>query len=294
MTGAETTFTFCCQGQSLVGILHGAPQPSDIGVLIIVGGPQYRLGSHRQFLLLARHVAANGVPVFRFDYRGMGDSGGDMVGFENIDADIRSAIDAFLAASPGLKRIVIWGLCDAASAALFYAHKDPRVAGLVLLNPWVRTDEGVARTYLKHYYVKRLLSRDFWAKIISGEWNAKESVESLLGMVMKLVGREKIAVDSEGAVGSEVENLPERVTEGLKRFTGPVLFILSHPNDYVANEFRDVVARSKRLKSLMALPRVTVQELDGANHTFSRQEWRDTVAEWTLGWITANLVDERN
>jgi len=28
----------------------------------------------------------------------------------------------------------------AASAALFYAYRDPRVAGLVLVNPWVRTE----------------------------------------------------------------------------------------------------------------------------------------------------------
>ena len=42
------------------------------GMLIVVGGPQYRAGSHRQFTLLARDVAATGVPTMRFDYRGMG------------------------------------------------------------------------------------------------------------------------------------------------------------------------------------------------------------------------------
>jgi hypothetical protein len=29
---------------------------------------------------------------------------------------------------------VIWGLCDGASAAMFYAEQDRRVSGLVLLN----------------------------------------------------------------------------------------------------------------------------------------------------------------
>jgi len=52
------------------------------GVLIVVGGPQYRVGSHRQFLLLSRRLAAEGHPVMRFDYRGMGDASGAMRGFE--------------------------------------------------------------------------------------------------------------------------------------------------------------------------------------------------------------------
>ena len=39
-------------------------------MVIVVGGPQYRAGSHRQFTLLARHIAAAGYPVLRFDARG--------------------------------------------------------------------------------------------------------------------------------------------------------------------------------------------------------------------------------
>lgn len=90
----ERPVLFECNGCRLVGIIHGAGS-GDTGVLVIVGGPQYRVGSHRQFLLLARYLAANNVPVMRFDYRGMGDSEGDIRSFESIDDDIRAAIDAF-------------------------------------------------------------------------------------------------------------------------------------------------------------------------------------------------------
>ncbi|KAB8057318.1 hydrolase 1, exosortase A system-associated, partial [Janthinobacterium violaceinigrum] len=58
----------------LVGILSLPAAPGPRGVLIVTGGPQYRVGSHRQFVLLARALAAQGVPVLRFDLRGMGDS----------------------------------------------------------------------------------------------------------------------------------------------------------------------------------------------------------------------------
>src|SRR4030095_1965420 len=133
----ERALTFHCEGDPLVGVLSGATLTAARGVLIVVGGPQYRSGSHRQFTLLARHLAEQGVPSLRFDYRGMGDSGGAPRTFENVRSDIRCAVNAMCDVLPGMKDVVIWGLCDAASAALLYAHQDARVSGVVLLNPWV-------------------------------------------------------------------------------------------------------------------------------------------------------------
>ena len=74
-TGREQAFTFDCDGESLLGLLHrpAADAPADAeqtGVVIIVGGPQYRAGSHRQFVHLARALAGAGHPVLRFDVRG--------------------------------------------------------------------------------------------------------------------------------------------------------------------------------------------------------------------------------
>jgi len=83
MPSHEQVVVYECQGQRCVGLVH-APGAASIGVVIVVGGPQYRVGSHRQFLLLARSLAADGVPVLRFDYRGMGDSEGDIRDFENV------------------------------------------------------------------------------------------------------------------------------------------------------------------------------------------------------------------
>ena len=47
MNYRETAITFDCRGETLVGIVSAPAMAEDTGVLIAVGGPQYRAGSHR-------------------------------------------------------------------------------------------------------------------------------------------------------------------------------------------------------------------------------------------------------
>jgi len=266
-------------GQPRPAILHRPDSVSGLGVLVVVGGPQYRVGSHRQFVLLARALADAGVPVMRFDYRGMGDAAGQLTDFTGIDDEIRAAIDAFRDRVEGMQQVVLWGLCDAASAALFYGWRDPRVAGLVLLNPWIRTEAGQARTYVRRYYLARLASRDFWRKARSGRLELLESLRSLARNV--LLGWRRRRDDSDEA---ESRSLPGRMASGLEHFDGPVLFILSG-GDLTAGEFRDTVSASPRWQELMNRPRIRVETLPEADHTFSRRQWRDDVAQRTLAWL---------
>lgn len=287
MSARDMAFVFPCDGDMLLGVLHGASQSAKRGVLIVVGGPQYRIGSHRQFLLIARALAEAGIPAMRFDYRGMGDSDGTYGGFERIDTDIAAAIDAFTARCPKLEEIVLWGLCDAASAALFYAHRDPRVAGLVLLNPWVRTVAGEAKAYLKHYYLSRLVDGAFWRKLVSGQFSMSASLRSLLDLLRKASDKSARAHASPAAddlAGKLEMPLPQRMAEGLRRFGGRVLLIIC-TNDLTAREFEDAAAASPQWQSLLTSPRIERRRLNGADHTFSRREWRDQISAWTIGWI---------
>ena len=175
----EHALQFSCDDAALIGILSRPRQAATRGVLVVVGGPQYRAGSHRQFTLLARALAAQGIPVLRFDYRGMGDSEGAARDFEAVSADLRAAIDEFFRQVPTLRDVVVWGLCDGASAALFYASGDPRVAGLALLNPWVRSTAGHARATLRHYYLARLRQGEFWRKLLGGRFDVRAAAASL-------------------------------------------------------------------------------------------------------------------
>ncbi len=275
----ERALAFDCGGARLYGILSlpVGEAPAARGVLVVVGGPQYRAGSHRQFTLLARDLAQDGVPVLRFDYRGMGDSEGAIRPFDDVEDDLRAAIDAFMAASPGLREVVLWGLCDAASAIGMYAARDPRVTGLVLLNPWVRTEDGLARATLRHYYRARLRDPAFWKQLLRGGLDWRRSLASLVALLRKARG-------GPAPAAAATVSLPERMRAGLQDFRGQVLLVIAGA-DLTAREFCDLADADRAWKGVLAPPRVTRRQIDDADHTFSRRAWRDQVARWTAEWL---------
>lgn len=279
MNIAEEALHFNCQNEMLFGILARPEQPADLGVVIVVGGPQTRVGSHRQFVLLSRALAADGFPTLRFDYRGMGDSTGEQRNFEAIAPDIRFAIDTLQTACPTAKRIVLWGLCDAAAAALLYCDSthDSRIAGLCLLNPWVRSAASLAKTQVKHYYGQRLLQKEFWLKLLSGRLNITSSVAELLRKLNQATTK-----------AQQHLGFQERMARGLKNFPGKTLLILSG-DDYTAKEFLEYSAMSANWRGLLDRPTLTRIAIPEADHTFSSQEWRETVENVCLEWVKHNV-----
>jgi exosortase A-associated hydrolase 1 len=281
----EQPIVFECEGSRLIGIAAVPVKPVKMGVVIVVGGPQYRAGSHRQFTLLARHLASENIASFRFDYRGMGDSEGDVRNFEVVDADIRAAIDTFLEQVPSVSTVVIWGLCDAASAALFYGHTDSRVNGLILLNPWVHSEQGAAKTRLKHYYLTRLMQPSFWTKLFSSEFSFADSIGGLLLSFRSIFNRPSSS-DEKGSVDPRHGGLNyiDRMLDGLKRFEGTILFILSG-NDLTAREFLDLVRSDIQWKMALKSANSQQKTIVQANHTFSSSDLRNQVMNLTVHFI---------
>jgi exosortase A-associated hydrolase 1 len=282
---SERALTFSCGGERLVGVLAEPAIDSDIGVVIVVGGPQYRAGSHRQFVLLARSLAAAGVVVLRFDYRGMGDATGAARSFDDIDDDVAAAIDSLSTACPAIKKIALWGLCDGASAALLYWQRtrDARVAGMTLLNPWVRSEATLARTHLKHYYGRRFLAGAFWAKVARGELNVATTLRSI-GRTLAAAGERRRPANASGAMSFQ-----DRMADGLESFSGAVLILLSG-RDLTANEFVEWIRASPQRSSLLERTNVERHDVADADHTFSTQQWRREAECRTLDWLQRTLA----
>jgi uncharacterized protein len=281
----ESALVVRCQGEQLVCVLHDPPAASDLpGVLVIVGGPQYRVGSHRQFVLMARAFANAGYPVLRFDYRGMGDSSGEMRTFEQVSEDIRVAIDCFMRARPGMPGVVLWGLCDAAAAALMYGTSDTRVCALVLANPWVRTAAGQAKAYVQQYYTRRFLQRSFWRKLLSGGLDIPKAVRELAATV-----RATRSPEGGAQPQSATESFLGRMLRGMQRFASPVLIVISE-QDLTAAEFTTLCRDDATW--LKAVSRGNVQKtlLAGADHTFSSRRDLDAATEQAVAWLRAAVA----
>lgn len=274
----ESAISFDCAGDTLHGVLAQplTPQPcAPTGVLIVVGGPQYRIGSHRLFVLLARRLAAAGHAVLRFDVRGMGDGGGAQRSFEDLQQDIAAGIDALLQ-TPGVERVALWGLCDGASASLLYmdATADARVGGLALLNPWVRSEQSLARTHVKHYYLERLLQPAFWRKLLRGGIGLR-ALHELGSNALRATRRQPAKAPC---------SFQQRMAQGWSCFGGDMLVLLSG-NDWTAREFREHLEQNPDWTPAQSRPNVRWECLDGADHTLSDRTARLQMEDITLHWL---------
>jgi exosortase A-associated hydrolase 1 len=271
---SERFVGFDCGSERCLGVLSMPRNPvRALGVVIVVGGPQYRVGSHRQFVHLARRLAAAGIPALRFDYRGMGDSDGDLRSFETIDDDLRRSIDV-LGAESGVARCALWGLCDGATAALSYAPSDPRVVGVVAANPWVRTESVEAAARLRHYYRRRLFAGDWWDKVRSGRFQVRVAMREVVAAV-----RSARAMPRRSR-----ESFLAKLDRGWASFGGRVLVILSG-QDHTAAEFETWINVEHGRAARFAGPRTTVLRLPDADHTFSTRKSAVEVADRTAEWL---------
>jgi exosortase A-associated hydrolase 1 len=265
MNAGQRALRFLCEGSHLVGILDTPERPLARGMLIVTGGPQYRIGSHRQFTLMARMLAARGIPAMRFDHRGSGDSEGAPQPFEALDQDIRAAIREFFQQMPDMKEIVVLGLCDAATAAAFYAHHDARIRGLILLNPWIGAPGNSPPANTRHYYLGQQGELAFWRNVVNGGLDIAASAGAL---------RQNLR----DAAADREAGLPQRVVASLSCFDGKVMVVLGG-QDPSAQAFAELMAKQE-----LECKRV---DIPGASHSFASRAWRDEVAEHCANWMVS-------
>ncbi|HEX5344516.1 MAG TPA: hydrolase 1, exosortase A system-associated, partial [Duganella sp.] len=138
-----------------------------------------------------------------------------------------------------------------------------------------RTEQGEARTTLRHYYLRRVRDPDFWRKLARGRFGVMPALRSLRQLA--IAARQP---------ATQVEALPERLFQSLQRYRGRVLIVLSGA-DLGAREFMALPRQHAHWRALLAAPRVQQAVIEDANHTFARQTWRDEVADLCTRWIRA-------
>lgn len=255
---------FACEGAALAASFDDAPGTT--GLLIVSGGNEVRSGAHRGMAMLARHVAAAGHPVFRFDRRGIGDSEGENGGYANSGPDIAAAIAAFREAAPHITRIIALGNCDAASALLL--HQPLALDSLILANPWTYEDEGEETdkpalpppSAIRARYLSRLKDPRSLLRLLKGEVDFGKLVRGLSAL-----GR--------SSPPAAPDSLPARLDAAMAALSCPATILLA-TGDRTAQAFAANCNSGK----------LAVERLDSPSHSFAGDD-----ADWLTARILAAL-----
>jgi alpha-beta hydrolase superfamily lysophospholipase len=181
--------------RGLFGILAEPACPAAAGaraetaVLLLSVGANHHIGPNRNYVRLARALAAAGYRAFRIDMKGIGDArGGADFTSENLYsrpsciADVGAAIDCL--AERGCKRFYLMGICSGSYAAFQATLAEPRVSGQILMNSrlldWDRSQgsgswEESMHSYYKSsdYYLRALLNPRVYWRALRGQVDAR-------------------------------------------------------------------------------------------------------------------------
>jgi len=239
--------TFGCDGAELGATLDDAG--GEAGLLLVTGGTQTRIGSHRMYERLTKSLTERGISCLRFDRRGVGDSGGEDPGFRGSGPDLAAAAAAFRAECPALKRVHGFGLCDGATAIALFGD-EAGLDGLILVNPWlVEAEEGAPPpAAIRRHYRERLLSREGWKRLLSGAVDYRKLLRGFATIARRQSG----------------SPLARDVAAALSRHRLPAQLILA-TGDATAIAAENE-AKAKVFKGLLDEP----QKIDSDSHTFAR------------------------
>lgn len=275
----ERAVEFDNQGQSLVGILHQPDhEPAERrAVILLHGWAGYRVGPHRIFVKLARGLAERGWYSLRFDFRGRGDSQGDLeqANLASMVSDAGRAVE-WLASEIKPAHICLLGICSGALVAMGAPLTHPHLDRLVLWSPpspreqRPATDSARRRLYLLKTYAAKLLDGATWRKIITLQIRPKTIGKVLLG---------------EGPQGPDDARTEAICLKRLRQFRGRALFIYGsgEPDSKPSLEAYRALCQEMNIHHQFHL-------IEGSDHSFYSAPWEEEAIATTIDWLDGSTA----
>lgn len=248
-------------------------------VVFLNAGIIHRPGPNRIHVRLARKLAVAGWASFRIDMAGIGDSG-DLGTSESVDEEcllsVGSALDV-LEARGVASRFVLFGLCSGAEYAFRYARRDPRVIGVIGIDP---PSMDRSRKYYVMHFLSALKRPVVWFRLLKGRY----------GVTRRLLGHFRGRAQRSLSVGSVREWVREALATLVARDVRLLLIISG-----TGRRRYNYATQLFDLYPGLGLEKVTeVAILPGAAHTFTREVDRRALEDQVSGWLevsTATDVD---
>ena len=286
--------------KALVGILT-EPAPglaARPAVILFNAGLTHRVGPSRLYVKLARHLAAQGFTVLRFDLSGVGDSAprADHLPFEKSSmADARAAMDC-LQQTRGLATFVVMGHCSGAINSFLVAAEEPRVVAAVLINleggnaEWTAYDrDRKFSRYYSQYYRHIVADPQRWRRFFTGQVAYGKVLSNLLrGVIWNrlrtwLFGwRAQTAAAPAAAPPAVVEaraNLQRIVDRGIR-------VLLVHSEGSTGLEYVRATL-GETLAAQLAANRVQLEIIPHADHLFTLTRSQADLLAAIGRWVTA-------
>jgi uncharacterized protein len=179
--------------------------------VLLCPGIKTRTGPHRLYRKLARSFLARGIPVFRVDFHGLGDSEGELPDtrldkmYDHVQLgrhidDVKAAL-AWLETECGIERCIVGGLCGAAITAVLAAHKDPRIAGVYAIGLPVALE--AAKVSVEHMtraellvervsYLRKLFRPGSWMRLLMLQSNYRLIWRMMTSALRSDAGRQRM------------------------------------------------------------------------------------------------------
>jgi pimeloyl-ACP methyl ester carboxylesterase len=286
-TSEERPVFFRAAGEDLFGIItEPAGEPKGVALVLLPGG-NFMPATHRDrlWVRIARRVAAQGYHALRFDYHGVGESGGEIDTYRLA----RPFVDDVLAGvrclqEQGVREVALAGTCFGARTALASADRIPGLRGVALLATPVSDGEvgvGIEATPTSHY-----LRRAFSAPALRGLLHARSRRWYLriahTKMRAALRSSRLLPRAMRGAAGGVSPHFSDPLAK-LAADGTPVLLAYG-TEDRIYRLFRD--ARPE-LTGMLDAPGAQIEErlIEGGAHTLSRLAVQDEVASMIEEWL---------
>ena len=279
----EKPFVFENRNQKLFGILH---QPDaggrETAVIFLHGWGTYRIGPHRIFVEAARAFASAGFTCLRFDFRGRGESEGNVKDITLLDMidDVGQAVNEILKLD-GISQVVLLGLCSGGEVAVGAASTNQDVKGVVLWStPLLGRQAGsvigeeVRQTanYAKSYWQKLFLGAT-WKKIFTFRIN--------YGAIFKILLGSHQHRKQDGKPMKEVELLGQ-----FRNYKGACLFV------YGEKDPEAVISGKAYREACAANSKAVFKVIPEANHNFYSVAWKQELIGMVLEWLEGILQNK--
>ncbi|MBC7659508.1 MAG: hypothetical protein H7249_07340 [Chitinophagaceae bacterium] len=255
----------------MIGVLALPSGPTLVvkrALLVWNTGISHRIGPQRMNVEIAQQLTAHGLPVFRFDLSGRGDSSATEGAIQSAVLDVQEAMD-YLSAQYGYEEFILHGLCSGAIEAHYVAAADKRVVGLSMID----TYSYRVGNYYWHYLKKRICSKQAWTRLFRRFQGPKTS-------------NQQQAIDQFFVPFPNIEILKTDYAAFAKRRM-PCLVVFTNGYEHIFNyagQFQDM------LKGIDLTPILTLHHHSGADHLCTIIGQRERILDRLSLWIESNYL----